>query len=749
MATPTKPLHIGVLINNLDGYFERELLDGLRIKAQAEGLKLLYIAGHNVNASDLFRRQFNVTYDLGNCPQIDAIVSATAFFQTEMSLDEGIAFINRYRPRPTINLNFTMPGCPSINIDNRTGFRDLMHHLIHVHGYKRLAFMKGSDGNLDGAERFSVYKECLAEAGFEFDPLLVVNGDFNQFDGRIAMAKLLDRKRPFDVLVAASDKMAQVAMAVAIERGFRIPHDFALTGFDDLLYLSKEGPSLTTINQSLRHQMAVAIDVLLAIARGEQVPHVTTLPTRLVLRQSCGCGAKIQLTPLQADSEPLQVHDAIIALVALLPEQTRQFRRYLQQLEQALHLGNDQFEDRLSRMAQECLAQSGDISQLQALLLAMYRHLDALPGVTPDKRQRYGEYLQNGQIVLFNVHSIFNLRETVTEDYNDFMTRQLGFLKKRMSNLDHDTLMNLIEEVLHEFGIPSCYIALYDAPFIFSTLANIKLPETSRLIFAMTDYVRHAEDIDQPFATRNLVPDQLFSKVDHQVMGLFPLFQYAEHYGYIILDLTVMPATRLELIRDEISTNIINSVLVAELAQARDLLKMDLAIAEGQNERLEHLAVRDELTGQYNRRGFFNLAVQQIEAGNGFPMMIIFADLDGLKIINDNFGHIEGDFSIRKASQLLAQVFRTSDIICRLGGDEFVILSPECTPDDLLSIKRRVYERFNTFNAESDKPYKIACSIGYFVLTEDDKTPLELILNRADQYLYEEKRRRKSGRDTT
>lgn len=135
MVTLPRRLRIGVMINNLDGYFERALLAGLRHKAREEGLMLFFIAGNSVNAPILFERQFNVVYDLCNGPQLDAINSATAFLLTHMDWDETVGFIDRFQHLPRINLNFEMPGCPSIKIDDRTGFRDLLHHQIRVHGY--------------------------------------------------------------------------------------------------------------------------------------------------------------------------------------------------------------------------------------------------------------------------------------------------------------------------------------------------------------------------------------------------------------------------------------------------------------------------------------------------------------------------------------------------------------------------------------------------------------------------------------
>ncbi|MES2936002.1 MAG: ATP-binding protein, partial [Pseudomonadota bacterium] len=590
---------IGVLINTLDGYFQRAVIDGLRKKAEQEGLKLFFFPGHSINSPFLFERQFNIVYDLGNNPHVDAIISATAYFQANLTRDETIQFIQRYRHLPTINLNFEMPGCPSVTIDNRTGFRELLQHLIGYHGYRRLAFMQGSVGNLDANERFEVYKRCLADAGLTYDPRGVVKGNFNQFGGRTAMEELLNRQLPFDVLVAANDGMAQAAMAVAVERGFRVPQDFAVTGFDDMLSLTKQGPALTTISQSIRQQSEVAIDILLAKMRGDAVADITMVPTRMVLRQSCGCVAKFQLSQVSQSmvesAQPTTIapdtSEKILAALNLLPQHIPQYRDYLQQLQQALTEDEAVFEERLSQMAHICLIQSGDISHLQCLLLSMYRHLGQTAGIANEERQQFGEYLLSGQIILSNAQSVFNVRETPMEDTSNLLFSEFGFLKRRMQGFNHDKMMNLIGESMREFAIPSAYIALYSTPLIFDSLNDYVLPESAQLIFAMTDYEPQYELLHTPFPTRNLVPAQLFGNQAHQAMALFPICQHTKHYGYVIFDLTKMPACRVETIRDEISTNLINSILVAELGQARDLLTVDLDVAASLNVRLS-----DEIT---------------------------------------------------------------------------------------------------------------------------------------------------------
>jgi diguanylate cyclase (GGDEF)-like protein len=128
----------------------------------------------------------------------------------------------------------------------------------------------------------------------------------------------------------------------------------------------------------------------------------------------------------------------------------------------------------------------------------------------------------------------------------------------------------------------------------------------------------------------------------------------------------------------------------------------------------------------------------------GQPLTLFFADLDGLKVINDTHGHGEGDDAIRAAAAVLRSTFRQDDIVSRIGGDEFAVLSRADNLDSLPEIERRLDARFDAFNAASGKPYRLGCSLGGTVIAADSTEPLDDVLAQADRLLYVTKRRRKA-----
>ncbi|TAN42698.1 MAG: GGDEF domain-containing protein [Nitrospirae bacterium] len=155
----------------------------------------------------------------------------------------------------------------------------------------------------------------------------------------------------------------------------------------------------------------------------------------------------------------------------------------------------------------------------------------------------------------------------------------------------------------------------------------------------------------------------------------------------------------------------------------------------------------DELTGLYNRRGFFTLAEQQLKLAVRLnrKLYLISADLDDLKTINDTLGHKEGDTALAETADILRQSFRESDIIARIGGDEFVIMPMEMTDDNAEVIRERIAELFEKSNADKKRVFSLSVSTGISFCDPHDPCSLEQMLSQADNSMYEQKRNRKSS----
>lgn len=165
------------------------------------------------------------------------------------------------------------------------------------------------------------------------------------------------------------------------------------------------------------------------------------------------------------------------------------------------------------------------------------------------------------------------------------------------------------------------------------------------------------------------------------------------------------------------------------------------------NQKLSEKAIIDELTGLYNRRGFNingkKLYKSVIKTKGEF--VLCFGDLDGLKFINDTFGHKEGDNAIITAAKLLKNSFGKDDIIARMGGDEFTMIAVnKSSQKEIDEIIERIKHNFEEYNLISKKPYKLAISMGISVCLPDKNVTFEELIHEADSKLYEEKKNRKN-----
>jgi diguanylate cyclase (GGDEF)-like protein len=164
-------------------------------------------------------------------------------------------------------------------------------------------------------------------------------------------------------------------------------------------------------------------------------------------------------------------------------------------------------------------------------------------------------------------------------------------------------------------------------------------------------------------------------------------------------------------------------------------------------ETLSVLSLRDELTGLYNRRGLFRKAAEYFEQSRRHRqrLLLVFADLDDLKGINDRLGHEFGDRALVEVTTLLRQTFRASDLLSRIGGDEFVALSLADGVDLAQSLRERLAENLARHNSRPDRPFHLAISVGLAWHDPGSPETLEQLLRRADTAMYDEKRQRHSA----
>jgi diguanylate cyclase (GGDEF)-like protein len=158
---------------------------------------------------------------------------------------------------------------------------------------------------------------------------------------------------------------------------------------------------------------------------------------------------------------------------------------------------------------------------------------------------------------------------------------------------------------------------------------------------------------------------------------------------------------------------------------------------------LQALALRDELTGLLNRRGFEPIAEQQLRVAEraGTSVALLFCDVDGLKRVNDELGHPTGSRLIIDAADAIRTAIRQSDVPARYGGDEFCVLLLG-GDEAAQAVVDRIAREVDRVNSTASMPYTLSLSIGTAVSTPGDRPSLARLLSEADDHMYREKRAR-------
>jgi two-component system, cell cycle response regulator len=185
-----------------------------------------------------------------------------------------------------------------------------------------------------------------------------------------------------------------------------------------------------------------------------------------------------------------------------------------------------------------------------------------------------------------------------------------------------------------------------------------------------------------------------------------------------------------------------NNLLLRALRYAMERQRLQLE--------LRNLSLMDDLTGLNNRKGFLRMANHHVALANrtGAPFLVAFIDLDGMKQINDTFGHQEGNRALVEIANILRDSFRQSDILARFGGDEFVVLVTETGEDGIDIVTDRVQHKVRFHNACPGRPYQLSLSIGAVGSSGAISADLDEMLQGADALMYRHKQRTGAARET-
>ncbi|WP_437730168.1 SpoIIE family protein phosphatase [Sorangium sp. So ce1335] len=305
---------IALLMDYMRGEFQSSVRIGVERAAEAHDVHLIFAVGEILAGDASSEAVQNSIYRLVAAEAVDGVVVASGTLCNYLGVEELRRFCRSFAPVPLCSIGLALEGVPSIVVDNGLGIEMTAGHLIDDHGRRRIAYIGGPPSNGEARIRAEAYRRALDARAVPYDERLVAFGEFTIDTGRSAMREILDRGIGFDAVVAANDNMALGAIELLRAQGIGVPKDILVCGFDDVGAARYTNPSLTTVRQPIKRLGAIAVETVLRMLDGEDVPELNLQQIELTRRESCGCASRpVVVRPLTVAPPPLVAPPSLVA----------------------------------------------------------------------------------------------------------------------------------------------------------------------------------------------------------------------------------------------------------------------------------------------------------------------------------------------------------------------------------------------------------------------------------------------------
>ena len=763
-----KRLNIGLMIDDIDNFFSSQAVRGAEQACKAMDANLYILPGHYIGQTDSrysdknYDFQYNSIFKLPTKRSVDIIYILQGIICSRAELEQQKAFLDTMPDVPVVCLFNVSEGFNSVTFNNRSGFVELLNHLIEEHDAKEIGFVSGPVTNIDAAERLKIYKEVLEAHNIPYDENKVVYGAFTVRSEGV-VNELLDRNGKLDSIVFANDSMAAGGYMALRKRGIEPGKDIKITGFDDDAFAVALEPPLTTVEASSAQLTFKAVLNAKNYINGTAVKDLA-VDTHLVQRQSCGCN--------DIDAEKLCERFRFDSIDRGGDEFIESLREYLFGFYIASGKVSDAEEKFIDFMKQfasfvlidDKLSEANNLNaKFDRILLTdlfsitsaerVFNVLQAMQHKALDTTDNaheadmiYKTFCSYFRRMAFFSVSPVNSSMQRNERIQGELNRQAGdvYLSEQEDVIPFDHLLG----GLYEVGFKRSLLYLFNGK-VRNNGESDWTPPASLLLKAISDEhgTRMLPESQQLLRIERIFENEFIPDDERHTMIIQPLFSGNDIYGYLVNEVTPNLFPNLSTVAVRLADNIRSVYMIEDHNKAKQSFKNSLEKFMRENSALEEQATKDELTGLYNRRGFINNTEKKINDSFNIDKVAIicYADMDNLKMVNDKFGHDDGDFALKTVAKILKDSFRDTDVIGRFGGDEFIAFAITGNDINTDNVKARIDSHTKRYNDEANKPYPIEMSTGIYKFTLNGKIDIYDVINKADELLYEEKLRKKES----
>ena len=662
---------IGLLTAWLRDPYATVTWSGVMDAARERDVNVVNLVGSRLRSPFEFESASQVLFDLVDPDVLDGLVVFSEMLYHFVSVTDISRFVDRYRPVPMTSIG-VVEGIPSVMLDIEQGMREMTAHLVDVHGYQRMAYLSGPAGEQTAEAMFRGFQSALNACDIAFEPALVTPrppswGAAIAADG---IRVLLDERKlvpgkDFECLVGCGDREIIAAAEILQDRGFRIPNDIAVTGYNSLEEARLAVPSITTVDRKIAELARRATDMLLDMLDGKQVPDRLILPPELVVRRSCGCmpqmviqaaadpAVAVEVTPTPADLARLRASVAagmVRSWPARIPGSTagfdskwadHLFTSFLAELEGE---SPGVFLTTLEDMLRQVLATDGNVSAWHSVLSTLRKQVRPHLG-SPRLLAQCENLWQQARVMIGDFAEQAQGRRHLLARQQ---VRTLSDISQALiTTFDMKGLMDVLTRDLPQLGIPACYLSLYE---------DASQPAAAaRLILAYNDAGRARLELDgQSFPSRFLVPAEMLGDDRRRDLLVLALHFQGEQLGFVVMEMGPRDGSLYEALRIQISSALKGALLARHNVE----LYQEAVAARKMAEDADQLKSRFLSTVSHELRTPLSLIVGTIEMilrdgeATSQKLPVLYQrDLESIRISAQHLARLIGDVLDLASSQ--------------------------------------------------------------------------------------------------
>ncbi len=752
MMNRQKKVTVGVLVSGIMDDFTEIICKGVIKAAKRRDVNLVIFPAKYVDRDvsdnlDLrYEYQYGTILSYARRQNLDAIVAATGCIGCFSTAERMLELMKQYEGIPCVLVASQLPGYDSVTFDNFSGVREGLECLIKQKRCTRIGMIGGPADNSDARERKAAFFHVMKEHGLAVHEGLYEAGNLTR-NSQEAFARLLDHNPDLEAVFCINDDTALGLYEELKRRKLQIGRDIQVFGYDNIQAAAKASPPLSSVRADPAELGEAALELVLRKMQGENV-RSKVLPTKFVRRDSIGNLDEEQREQV-IDAQMMDTwfddvfyrckHEDMQKTVEQFRHSFKALVRCVRSIYEEQEEGVWEVKGLLEQFLNVDTIAYADVDNLMIVFRKLQKVLLG-SGNAYTKAQRDLFPLIYQRIIRVMDQRIWEMQEQSQRDSFDmkmFVQKTLQFEKG--TDQSYGTLL----ENLNWLQVQNAGIYIFESPITHLVSDPFQAPEELYLKAVLkAGEVQVVPVMEQKKTLAKLFTDN--EGIQQDCMVLFPLFFNEVLEGVILCEMTENIYESGEFLVNHLSS----ATKMIQLLRANQKIQQDLedslVILKENNIALDNLSKSDSLTGIWNRRGLYEEGQQVVERCHrqGRDALVVYADMNNLKIINDRYGHEEGDFSLKAIADRLAGAAGKDGVAGRIGGDEFAYVCPYDGSDGGLETLAALYAAFQSFNEGTDKAYNVTISAGACVVKPDSGMTLEEALSVADEQLYEVKKLR-------